>query len=996
MLELLLKRPVSVWIAALGLVVLGAFSLWRLPLSLLPTLERPRLKVTMADDDRSRSELLHELVIPLERRLQTLDGVLDVYSTVADGEAVVMLDTEWQTDVDRLRIEAERRLVQVSAASLDELVVEIEAGDLQPILQFAVFGGEAHQRSAFVEKVLVPELGRLPGAGELKVYGTAHLRPVVEPHGADLAARGLNAASVVRALEPMGQSHPLGRIRDGALLRPLVVRRDVVRLEELKALRIPDAGDLQLGDVADITLQSVPDQGLFRHLGRPGALVDVYRAPGANAVRLAREGKKVVRRLARRSGHLELQLMADRSREVVQSLMQLAQAGLLGLLLGTGILRFMLGRWRPTLTLAVVVPVSIVAAFSAFFLFDISLDIVSLAGLALAAGMLVDNSIVVLESISSSADRGSAKPVVEGTRQIAMPLVAGFLTTAVVFLPLIYLKGLARAFFGVQAFAIVSTLVISLGLSLTLTPIMARRTGRESRKTLGRSPGQGVYERVLKSVIARPGLFAGAAVVVLLAVVVMVAPRLTSELIPSGTTRVIGVDIHLPKALGLDDVERRLQELEQRLAEVPGVSGAYAVYRGGADGRRALVSRRADAEIELTLEASQAMSPALAAVRQAVSRSPGLAAEVNTRGGAVSSIVEQSSRGLELQLAAGTPERLERLAQRVKQALGDQGLSATVRRGQGPNQGLAVEAPAWSLTWDPVQLAGLRADETELGRQVAASLGGFTSGRAAIPGVEAEIWIEPTSPGDLRQLPLEVEGAQARWLPLGAMARIDRRWTEPALQRRNGRPALYLSVDQGLEAADTVEQVLAEIPLAVDEQASLSGQVQEIRRSFDQLRLAMILALLLVFLTVAALYESLTMPLVVMITVPVAAAGGLVALALTGQTMNVMSFLGLILLAGIVVNNAIVLVHRAEQLRDHMPSSRQAISTAAAERYRPILMTTLTTLLGMIPLALLGGEGVELRRALATTVSGGLVTSWAAALLVVPALYLSLARRGRG
>ena len=1014
MLDFLLKRPVSVWIAALGLVVLGLFSLWRLPLSLLPTLERPRLRVEIVDQDRSRAEMLHDLVMPLERRLQTLEGVTEVFSTLGDGEAAVILDTQWQTDVDRLRIETERRLVEISAASLDELTVEVEAGDLQPILQVAVFGGEAHQRTAFAEKVLIPELGRLTGAGRLVAYGTAHLRAVVQPRAADLAARGLSPADVVAALEPVGQNQPLGRVRDGALVRPLIVRRELQHLDQLHSLAIPAAPDIRLGDLADVELRQIHDQGLFRSQGREGVLVDVYRAPGANAVRLAREGRAAMQRLIRRSGHLQVELVADGSREVVQSLVQLAQAGLLGLLLGTGVLRFMLGRWRPTLALAVVVPVSVVAAFSAFYLFGISLDIVSLAGLALAAGMLVDNSIVVLESISSAADRGAQRPVVEGTEQIAMPLVAGFLTTAVVFLPLIYLKGLARAFFGVQAFAIVSTLVISLALSLTLTPLMARRVGRsESGRVRGRSPGRSTYEKVLGRILRRPGLFAAATVLLLVLAGAWMVPRITPELIPPGASRSLLLDLHLPKALSLEEAGRRIQALEQELmASIPGVESTRSVYRVGADGRRPLGSRQTEAEIELHLKSSQDLQSALAAASQVGSLSPGLAAEARIRGGAVSSIVEYASRGLEVELAAGTPERLEALGKRVIEELSNHGIQARpAHRGAAVGSGPALETPTWSLDWDGIQLARLQADTTSLGDQVTAGLGGFTAGRASIQGTEPDIWLAPTSPADFTQIPLNVDGAKSPWLPLGALARVERHVGEPLLERRNGRPALYLSIVEGLESADKVGRVLSEMSWAGDEKASLAGQTREIRRSFDQLQLALGLALVLVFLTVAALYESLAMPFVVMITVPVAAVGGLAALALTGQTLNIMSFLGLILLSGIVVNNAIVLIHRAEQLlaeravaeqavaesEDQGPGARiAAIRLAGSERYRPILMTTLTTLLGMIPLALLGGEGLELRRALATTVSGGLLTSWLAALLLVPALYLALSGKASG
>ena len=236
-----------------------------------------------------------------------------------------------------------------------------------------------------------------------------------------------------------------------------------------------------LGEVANVAMEDVPDAGVFRWNGAPGVLVEVHRAPGANAVLLARAARRTVAELSPRAADGPvaplLKVVRDASREVTAALTGLATAAALGLLLGTLVLRFMLGSWRPTAALAVVVPASIVAAFGGFHLWDVSLDVVSLAGLALAAGMLIDNSIVVLEAIESARrqDPPEEWPELAGTRQISMALVASFLTTAVVFLPLIYLQGLARAFFGVQAFAIVTSLLVSLALSLSLTPMLARR-----------------------------------------------------------------------------------------------------------------------------------------------------------------------------------------------------------------------------------------------------------------------------------------------------------------------------------------------------------------------------------------------------------------------------------------------------------------------------------------------------------------------------------------
>ena len=998
-----IERPVSVSIAALALVVLGLVSLWRLPVSLLPSLERPRLEVRLSDADLGRAELLQEVVRPLERSFAALPGVLDVLSRVDDGEATLTVETEWQTDVDRLRIDAERRLAGAGVASLDELTVRTLSGDAQPILRIAVGGGAgAAARTEFAENVLVPELGRLSGAGEVRLTGTARRQAVVRPRAADLAARGLTADDIRKRLETVGRDVPLGTVREGGKLRPLVVREPLRRLEELTRLRIDVPGTkhaeprrVLLADVADLAFEEVADGTVARWRGndrqggdlRDVVLVDLHRAPGANAVLLARSASQAIAELRLRSdSRLRLDVVQDASAEVVAALVRLGQAGFVGLLLGTLVLRALLGHWRPTLSLAVVVPASLVAAFGAFLLGGISLDLVSLAGLALAAGMLVDNSIVVLEAINTCRERDDDEPVLEGTRQIAMALVASFLTTAVVFLPLIYLRGLARAFFGVQAFAIVSSLAISLLLSLSLTPVLARGR-RPSRSIRGRSPGRGAYLRLLDGVLAHPVLTL-ALTLILVAAAGWSLLRLPTELVPAETTRGYRADLRIEPGLDRDQAGTRLERLA---ASLPQAGELLATYRAHGDDGHPAGSGELEGSFAAAPGGVSRPSPKFDGSPLAV---PGIEADLEARRGAVSAAVERSGRALQVEVAASTPERTEALSSRVQALLANNDLEAhPVRRGGAPVRGLAGHIASYRLDWHPLRRGG-PTELAELTRQVQSGLGGIDTGRVEIEGVRPALRLEATTV-DLDLLPMRTptNSGATRIVPLAALADTSLDYRPPPNERRNGRPTRLLELDRSAAVdVERLEALLATVPLAMDESAGLGGKTRELRRAFHQLRFALALALVLVFLAVAALYESLALPLAVMTTVPVAAAGAIGALFATGSSLNVMSFLGVILLTGIVVNNAIVLIHRVEQLRDDGLALLDAVHAGATERYRPILMTTLTTLFGMLPLAVLGGEGAELRRSLATAVCGGLVTSWAGALLVVPVFYVLLRR----
>lgn len=973
------ERPVSTLIGAVTLVVLGTFSLLRLPVSLLPELERPRLEISIAAEGRAREEVLDRLTRPVERRLAALAGVTSVRTWTGDGLLRARVESEWQTDADRLRIEAERLLADLedpAGALGGSMSIELATGDAEPIVEVAVLSGvggaSGASRTAFAVRLLVPELARLDGAGRIETVGLTPLHTVVRPRAAALAARGLTPADLVERLRPMGVSLPAGRVRAGSAVRPLLVREEVASLDALRAVRVsgPD-GQSFLGDVARVGLEEVEDGTFFRLDGEEGVLVRVFRAPEANAVALARSVRERVGELAERTrSGPRPQVVSDRSGEVVDALRELGMAALIGIALGAAVLRILLGRWRPTLAMMVVVPASLLTSFAGFHLAGASLDVVSLAGLALAAGMLVDSAIVVLESIETARASGDPTPAVTGTQEIALPVIASFLTSAVVFLPLIYLQGLARAFFGVQAFAIVVSQAASLLFSLTVTPVMSgNRGGAPARQDRGRSPGRRAYLSLLERALTHPTItvLAGTATALVAVLALAVLPR---ELVPDAAAKELVVRYRLAPDLS-PEAARRMGEKVVR--QVTG--GSVLAVQLPQEDRREETGR-----VVLSFADAGEATRARKSLAASLSRLPDVEVWVEPRTSAFVEPIERAGRRLEVVATAATPERAAALAGKVRERLADTSLREVTARRNRPQ-------PALLLTWDATRLAELGADRGRIEEQVRQGLGEQTAGRIRMDGVEPEVLVR-SSDQDPDLLPVSTKPAviagagTTNVVPLRALARVDPGVRPAVLERLDGRPAERLVFEGSMEGESRDPEALLS-----GLQVMLQGQALELRRAFSQLRLALALSLLLVFLTVAALYESFRLPLVIMATVPVALGGALGLLAITGQTLNVLSFLGLILLAGVVVNNAIVLVHRIHERAARGEVLDEAIRAAARERYRPILMTTATTIAGMLPLALLPGEGVELQRALAITVIGGMVTSTFASLVLVPVLY---------
>ena len=925
MIEAILRRPVSVFVATVALCALGAFSLARLPLSLLPSIERPKLVVIAKSEAVSREEMLQAVTQPIERRLSSVPGITSIESETTDGQSRIELGSAWQTDPDRLRIDVARRVEGAAEIAVGELLIEVAGSDVSPVIEVAVGGPNGAARTRIAERVVLPELARIEGAGRIEVLGATPLRVVVQPRAAALVARNLTALDVEERLRTVGTAVAAGRVREGASVRPIVIAQPVRSVEELRALLVRG---VPLGEIADVALREVPDDTRYLDRGKDAVLLRVHRAPNANAVALARDVRTRVHEL-----NAGARVVNDRSEEVTRALAELGLAALAGVLLGTFVLRWMLGVWRPTLALAVVVPAALLASFSAFYFAGIQLDVISLAGLALATGLLVDNSIVVLESIESARARslaalGMTGAVAAGTRQIVVAVVASSVTLMIVFAPLLYLRGLARALFGEQAVAVVAAVAASLVLSLTLTPVLAQRDATPTRP---RSPGLAAYLRLLERTSARPWrAYAIALVAIVTACALgLLLPR---ELFARGGDPTIVIDAQLPPDLDVHAARSLGAEVWRATPE------ARSMIQQGS---------------RVTLEGARA--PLVAGVRASARQKPSAFIE---------SLSGNADR-VELVVSAAGERETEALAARVID---------TMQRARFTRVDAEPPRAATLLRWNDAN------DHGAIERQVRAALATTDLGQLDVARAESAIRLLPVAPDDLRVVPVRHGD---RVVPLAALAnaRIARR--TPVAFRDQGRPAHRLAFEG--------RGAIPALATSGTERIRVTGHARELADAFAQLKLAGVLAIILLYLTVAAFYESLRLPLLVMAALPFAAAGALVALLVTGQSLNVMSLIGLVFLGGVVVNHTVVLLDRAEQLRRAGADAATAMRAAAADRYRPVIMTTVTAILGMLPLAILGGPGVELRRAVAIAVTGGLVTATIGTLLIIPLLYVARA-----
>lgn len=971
MIEAILRRPVSIIVGTIAVAALGAFALLKLPLSLLPQIERPSLVVVARASSMSRDELVHDVTIPVERRLALVAGITSIESETRDGEARITIASAWQTDPDRLRIDVARRIEGAAGVALDDLTIESKT-DAAPVIEVAVVGGSGAVRSRIADRVVLPELARVEGAGRIEVIGATPMRVTVTPHAADLAARSLTAADVEQRLRTVGRTLTAGRVREGAAVRPVVVAEPIRSIADLAAIHVKG---VPLREVAAIEMREVSDETLFRVVDvadgstHDGVLLRVERAPNANAVALARGVRSRIAELRPRLRDAAVRVVVDRSGDVSRALAELAIAALSGILLGTLILRWMLGRWTPTLALSAVIPAALLASFTAFYAAGVPLDVISLSGLALATGLLVDNSIVVLESIETMRASGARDAVAAGTRQIILAVIASSITLMIVFAPLLYLRGVARALFGEQALAVVVSVGASIILSLTLTPVLAN-FGHAAEQS--RYPGREAYVNLLDRALRAPrtALAGGALVIVAGLAIGLLLQR---ELFARGAERDVVVDVRLPV------------DVEATAARVSLMS-VWSTIRSSIDGHSVAamwLTRAAAADparIDIRFRSASAARKAVEQIKTRLTSSVPIArTSVRLRPSAFVEAVGGDATRVDVVASAAADSEAARLASRMVGAMQARGFRVAddARTSEGR---LAV-----ALQWDERLLEIASRDRRSIEGDVRAALGNIDAGQSEVRTAEPAIRLLPTTPEDVALAPVRLASSIA---PVKAVAGLRLVPRAAAVLHDERRPARKLSFEGG--DANLVDGALSAVAPRGSERLRLAGHARELRDAFAQMRLALVLASILLYLTVAAFYESLLLPLPVIAALPFAAAGAFAALFITSQTLNIMSLLGLIFLGGVVVNHTVVLLDRVEQLRVRGEPEDDAIRLAAADRYRPVIMTTLIAIVGMLPLALFGGPGVELRRSIAVVVIGGLLTATAGTLILIPLLHRAL------
>ena len=1043
-----IARPVTVAMATFAVALFGGLSLDCLGLNLLPELAYPTLTVRTDFEGAAPAEVEEQITRRLEERVGVINGLRRMHSISAAERSDVVLEFAWGTDMTNAAVEVREKL------DLVRLPLEVERPsilrlnpNLDPIARSAVVlkereaGAETAQLQElrrFAEEVVKKRLDPVIGVAAVLVSGGFEDEIAVDVDQVRLAQLGMSVQSLGQRLQAANINLSGGRLTargEEFLVRTVNEFESVGDIAD--TIVFQDQGRvLRLRDVATVYESHKERDSVMRVDGNEAIEIAMYKEGDANTVAVAAAIHQRMDEIAADlPANYELVTIYDQAEFISAAIDEVRYAAIIGGLLAVIVLYLFLKDVRSTLIVTATIPVSVLATFVLMDAFDITLNIMSLGGIALAVGMLMDNAIVVLENIARHRNdplttlRDAAR---RGTGEMGGAVLASTMTTIAVFLPLAFVEGIAGQLFRDQALTVTFALLASLVLAFTLIPMLsAIAPQRNAATTEGTASapwwrrGLGVPFRMAvrgtvagwrlakraMALLARPAewtfdqvydrVFAGYDVLLRSALrfraltlsvafaalggAAALVPDLPVELIPPLSQGEFRVDIELEPGTRLELTDALLAEAQQTLLSFPGVATTYSV--AGTGGRLdASASRGGEqiGELSVVLEPDATPSDEARVMSLTRDRLESVPAAQFT--------VERPqlftfATPLEIEIAGNDLQALEMVANRLTAVMSASPSFSDVESSIRPGY------PELQIEFDQERTAATGLFVPDVANRVVRKIRGDVPTKFTWRDKRVDIRIrldeaERNSKADVENLLVDAGNRQIR---LGALAEVSMAVGPADIQRIGQKRVAVVSahVDHGDLALGGEEalDLLAGIPHPPNVTSRISGQAEEMEASFTSLQLALLLALILVYLVMASLFESLLHPFVIMFTAPLAAIGAVLGIYLAGVSISVVVFIGAILLVGIVVNNAIVLVDRVNRLRLDGLDRRTAVITGARQRFRPIMMTTITTVLGLLPMAIGLGEASELRTPMAITVIGGLLGATLLTLVVIPVVY---------
>ena len=1010
------------------LALFGILALFQLPLELQPGGDRPEISITTPYLGASPAEVEDLITRPIEERLEEVQGVQEITSTSSSGISTINVEFDWDSDIDRSLLDVLNKLQQVEAlpTEADESDVEVVSASSSPMMWVILtpkegFTADDNHYRDLVDDVIVPRFRQVQGVGQFAVSGgiEREVEVVVDPKA--LADRNLTIGDVANSLRDNNQD-----IRGGPLVlgrREYRVRtvsriRDVKQLEGF-VLRRDESGTVYLGDVAEARMgRAIQDRVLIRD-NEPAVATGIIRQVGGNVPEISAGIREALveleARFDREGEGIAFDIPYDENDYINDSISFVRGNLIIGAILAAFILLLFLGSLRTVSVIAIAIPTTLITVFIVFYLLGRTLNVISLAGLAFAVGMVVDNAIVVLENVFTHMQQGKTpmKAAIDGTQEVGGAMLASTLTTVAVFAPIVLVTGEAGQLFFDIGIALSASVLFSLFAALTLIPMLAglflKRTEAEQMLAEGQYRGGNWLERAVAktSAIFRLGqskleqfllktvrwslgrgrfkrrLFVLALPLILLLTSFQLLPP--ADYLPEGNRNLIlwlaepFPGTSFPEAVELSQAPRDFISSQSEIMRTLFVSRP---------GFRAIAGF-----VEPELSTGKNLDDIVNRLRKASANFPGYRFMVPRR----VSIFQDPGKEFEVQVIGENLEELDRLQQQIFQQIGELAGIENVRAD------FVTGAPELQVIPNRERLAEVGLSEGDIGEMVQAALGGLRASEFVDGKREIDVTVElqntfVETPEQLRQL--AIFNGNGQRVQLSDVAEVLETTGADTINHIDLERSITLTASVSREAPlgaliDQTEQQILEplrqnLPLGV--RVELAGSADVLAETLFQLGSTFLLSLVITYLLLVALYRSFIYPLLIMATVPMGMTGALLSLVIANSIpsvvvpLDMITGLGFVILTGVVVNNAILLIDRALQLQDEGMEYDASLYHAVSDRLRPIFMSAGTSVLGMLPLAVLPGKGAELYQGLGIALTGGLALSTFLTPTVIPAL----------
>ncbi|MFT5144376.1 MAG: HAE1 family hydrophobic/amphiphilic exporter-1 [Thalassolituus oleivorans] len=1001
------RRPVAVTAFYILVLVAAAVAYLQLPVTLLPDVRYPTLVVWTGYPDVPPERVERAVTERVEEAVAGTDGLQRLTSRSMLGGSLVRLDFGWNTRLDlamlHVREQLDKHTASLPQSASRPTVLRMDPND-RPVMVLALTEGVASQSDLVAlkrlgEEVIARRLEQIPDVARVVVTGGFDRRVDVVVDPAKMSAFGLTLGRIQGALRSANVAQPGGSIRRGPFRFAVEVSGEFASVDDIREAIVQHRNGVpvRLRDVADVREGVDERRGLVRYDQRETLMLLVERRPDANTVRAAEEVRIVLSQLSDELSQVSIDVVLDESVFIQSAIGGVTQAVFLGGLLAILVLMLFLRRRRALLAVAVAVPLSLALTLVIFDFLEVSFNLISLSGLALGVGMLVDNAIVVVENIARLRDQGLARAEagLRGVSEVASAVTASTLTTIAVFLPITFVEGLAGRLFLDQSLAVIGALSASLLVALTVVPLVASAAGlgADSTGAKGWLHGSGrlveTYERGLIWSLDHRGLVLGAMALVLLAAGI-VGSRLPRELIPRTDQGRVEMELSLPSDADLSLVSARSAEIEEAALRHSGVAHVLADL-GERDEKRLQLDPRAiyEGEMLILLEPGASADVADRGLKS-IPTPPDVVLETRPVRTQLEVLLVADEADLQIDLVSERREAALPLLEAVLDALRSEPSLAAVRIADD------LQVPAYRIRFLRESMARHGVTTSELAAYLSAAGRGVQATELRSINEDVPVLIRREGIETVEGLLSQRVETAAGPLPLSLFLKAEYVELPAALIRADQASVLRIQADvaPGSDLAAAVlgaEDVVARFTSA-DVRGHVGGASDAFRDSLRAVLLSLLFSVALVYLILAAQFESFVQPMVILVTVPLAAAGVALVLLLTGQSINLMSLTGCIVLVGIVVNDAIIKIDFANQRRAAGASVREAVLAAGRDRLRPIIMTTATTVLGLAPLAMGLGSGAELRAPMAIAIAGGLLAATVLTLVVVPVLYAVVSR----